>query len=152
MRIKKRITRNSLQAKEAPVHQQVKKELRDYFFTTREAINSIFQITKRLPNFSSTALKENLLMGMILKNHCKNQNIQIEMSGIQQSVEDTELQMKYNAKLDARTKRKTIYIFYLTKTYSLIWKKYSPSMQGQIEQRYNFENQLITIKFSESLQ
>ena len=57
-------------------------------------------------------------------------------------IEDTELQMKYKAKLDATIKRETMFDSNKTKAYSLIWERCTLSMQSQLEQRTDFETKI----------
>ena len=47
--------------------------------------------------------------------------------------------MKYKAKLDTTIKRETTFESNKTKAYSLIWERCTLSMQGQNEQRNDFE-------------
>ena len=55
---------------------------------------------------------------------------------------DIELQMKYKAQLDATIKRETTFGTNKTKAYSLIWERCTLSMQGQLEQRNDFEKDI----------
>ena len=55
---------------------------------------------------------------------------------------DTELQMKYKAKLDATIKRETTFESIKTKAYSLIWERCTLSMQGQLEQRNDYKKEI----------
>ena len=55
---------------------------------------------------------------------------------------DIELQMKYKAQLDSTIKRETTFESNKTKAYSLIWKRCTLLMQGQLEQRNNFEKDI----------
>ena len=50
--------------------------------------------------------------------------------------------MKYKAKLDATIKRETTFESSKTKAYSLLWKRCTLSMQGQIKQQKDFENKI----------
>ena len=57
-------------------------------------------------------------------------------------ITDIELQMKYKAQLDATIKRETTFETNKTKAYSLIWERCTLSMQGQLEQRNDFEKDI----------
>ena len=57
----------------------------------------------------------------------------------EKKLKDTELQMEYKAKLDATIKRETTFESNKTKAYSFTWERCRLLMQGQIEQRNDFE-------------
>ena len=83
-------------------------------------------------------------METISQNQSQKENTLIQARGIQtdpdkKKTKGIELQMKYKAKLDVTMKRETTFESNKTKAYFLLWERCTLSMQGQIEQRKDFE-------------
>ena len=68
--------------------------------------------------------------------------VNTETDPVKKDTKDKELQMKYKAKLDVAIKQETIYESNKIKVYSLIWERCSTSMQGQLEQRVDFDTSI----------
>ena len=76
-----------------------------------------------------------------------------ETDPIRRETREKEIQITFKAELDAALKRKSTYETNKTKAYALIWEQCSTLLQGQIEQRTDYENEIYNnpIKLIESI-
>ena len=129
-----------------------KKELNDYLYYTgtHKQASDYERTTKFLINYIKgefsygNNIVESIRKGEYIDTSTWYPNLEINMATDpdKKKTKDIELQMKYKAKIDATMKRETTFESNKTKTYSLLWERCTLLMQGQIEQRKDFEIKL----------